>query len=439
MSMLRLDDRLLGRFRVDARVAEGGMGIVYRGFDLEIDQAIAIKVLQPEAIDNVARFEREATLLATLAHPGVVRYIAHGVAHEGSPFLVTEWIDGATLAEHHARVGLTPAEGVAVVRRIADALGAAHAHGLVHRDIKPDNVLLAGGDLERPKLIDFGLVRRSGDQRLTETGAVVGTPGYMAPEQARGEREIDARSDVFALGCLLYECVTSEPAFAGRNAAAVMARIVLCEPPALRDAWPSVPPALDRIVARMLARRPEARPRDAAVVAAELGAIAVPAAPRRRRAAADEARTVVSRVTADTAAHVIFVQPGEVAVDLELIAARFGAQAQQLFDGTIVVVLRDDVAAAADCALALARSYTQAPIVLTGPSEATATVAPLAQLLDDGAGELELADLQRIFGAELLPGSIRVDPATAARLARQFDVHEDQGVLYLIGRSSHDT
>jgi hypothetical protein len=434
MSMLRLDDRLLGRFRIDARIAEGGMGIVYRGFDLEIDQSIAIKVLQPDAIDSVARFEREATMLATLAHPGVVRYIAHGVAHEGSPFLVTEWIDGTTLAEHHARAGLTPAEGVAVVSRIAEALGAAHARGLVHRDIKPDNVVLADGDLERPKLIDFGLVRRSGDHRLTETGVVVGTPGYMAPEQARGEREIDARSDVFALGCVLYECITGEPAFAGRNAAAVMARIVLCDPPALHDAWPSVPPALDGVVARMLARRPEARPRDAGVVAAELAAITVPAAPRRRRAAEDDATTVVSRVTDDTAAHVIFVQPSGVAGDLAALVAPFGAQAQQLLDGTIVVVLRDDAALAADCALALARWYAQAAIVLTGPGDATAA-APLAQLLDSGAGELELADLQRIFGGESPPGSIRVDPATATLLARQFDVREDHGVLYLIGRT----
>jgi eukaryotic-like serine/threonine-protein kinase len=435
MSMLRLDDRLLGRFRVDARIAEGGMGVVYRGFDLEIDQAIAIKVLQPDAIDSVARFEREATLLATLAHPGVVRYVAHGVAHEGSPFLVTEWIDGTTLGEHHARVGLTPADGVAVVRRVAEALGAAHARGLVHRDLKPDNILLPGGDLERPKLIDFGLVRRSGDHRLTETGTVVGTPGYMAPEQARGDREIDARSDVFALGCVLYECLTGVAAFAGRNAAAVMARIVLCEPPSLRDAWPAAPPVLDDLVARMLARRPEARPRDAEVVAAELGALAAPSAPRRRRAASDEATTVVSRVGDDTAAHVIFVQAGGVGDELDAIVARFGGQAQPLVDGTIVVVLRDDATLAADCALALARSFAQAPIVLAGPGEATAT-APLAQLLDAGAGELETADLHRIFGGASPPGSIRVDPATAARLARQFDVREDDGVLYLLGRSS---
>src|SRR5262245_45863584 len=106
MGMLRLEDRLQGRFRIDAKVAEGGMGVVYRGFDLDFDQTIAINVLRPGAVDNVERFAREATVLATLDHPGVVRYVAHGVAHEGSSFLVMEWVDGTTLAEHHARVGL---------------------------------------------------------------------------------------------------------------------------------------------------------------------------------------------------------------------------------------------------------------------------------------------------------------------------------------------
>src|SRR5213078_3072847 len=197
MSMVRLNDQLLGRFRIDARIAEGGMATVYRGFDQQLDQTIAIKVLRHGAIADVARFEREAEILAALDHPGISRYIT------------------------------------AVVAQVAGALGTAHARGLVHRDIKPDNILLAGGELSRAKLIDFGLGRTAGDVRLTETGTAVGTPGYMAPEQARGERAIDPRGDVFALGCVLYECVSGVPAFAGRNSAAVMARIVLCDPPAI--------------------------------------------------------------------------------------------------------------------------------------------------------------------------------------------------------------
>jgi predicted Ser/Thr protein kinase len=448
MGMLRLDDRLQGRYRIDAQIAEGGMGVVYRGFDLEFDQPIAIKVLRPGAVDNVARFEREATILATLDHPGVVRYVTHGVAHEGSSFLVMEWVDGTTLAEHHARVGLTPAEAVAVARRVAEALGAAHARGLVHRDVKPQNLLLAGGDLLRPKVIDFGLVRRAtGEPRLTETGVVVGTPGYMAPEQARGDREIDARSDVFALGCVLYECVTGVPAFAGRNVGAVMARIVLCDPPALRDVAPTLPAGLERIVARMLAKRRDDRPRDAAEVAAELAAVTAPDGPQRRRASSEDAATTVESGNR-TATHVIFVQACDAGGDvdvrsestagtrplgIEAIVAPFGARAHRLVNGEIVVVV-DDAVFAADCALALAEAYTDAPVVLVGANDDGAA-APLAALLDAGAGELEAADLQRIFRGAAPAGAVRVDPTTAARLAGRFQVREDEGVLYLIGRT----
>jgi hypothetical protein len=441
MSMLRLDDRLLGRFRIDAQIAEGGMGVVYRGFDLKNDQPIAIKVLRPDAIENAARFEREATMLATLDHPGVLRYIAHGVAHEGSPFLVVEWIEGITLAEHLARVGLTPAESVAIVRRIAEALGAAHARGLVHRDVKPENVLLAGGELERAKVIDFGLVRHaSGDQRLTETGAVVGTPGYMAPEQARGEREIDARTDVFALGCVLYECLTGMPAFSGRNAAAVMARIVLCDPPTLRDAWPAAPAALEQLVHRMLARRPADRPTDASRVADELAGAAAPDGPRRRRAMPGDAPTTVAS-PACVASYVIFLQagdPGAAATPSAAacsIAALFGAHAHALADGTIVVVLYDATAdTAAACTLALRDAFREAPIVLIGPGDAGAAAAPLVALLETGAEALELADLRTIFGGETPAlGAIRIDATTAARLAPRFDVREDANAHYLIG------
>jgi len=442
MSMLRLDDRLLGRFRVDAQIAEGGMGVVYRGFDLAIDHPIAIKVLRHDAIENAARFEREATILATLDHPGVIRYVAHGVTHDGAPFLVIEWIEGTTLADHVERVGLTPAESVRVVQRVAEALGAAHARGLVHRDVTPANVLLAGGDLTRAKVIDFGLVKRtSGDPRLTETGMVIGTPGYMAPEQARGEREVDARTDVFALGCVLYECLTGVPAFAGRNAAAVMARIVLCDPPALGDVWPAAPAALERVVRHMLAKRPADRPADGSAIADELAGVGIPDGPRVRRAAPDHVATTA--VHADhghradrAAAHVIFVRTGEPGAAAEPIVTPFGGRAHPLRDDTIVVVLRDAApATAAACALALRDAFSAAPIVLVGPSEAGAAGAPLVSLLEAGAEALELADFRTIFGGDAPPlGTIRVDPATAARLAATFEVRRDPGAHYLIGR-----
>jgi tRNA A-37 threonylcarbamoyl transferase component Bud32 len=441
MSMLRLSDQLLGRFRIDARIAEGGMATVYRGFDQSLDQTIAIKVLRHGAIADVARFEREAEILAALDHPGISRYIARGVAPDGARFLVIEWIDGTTLADHHARVGLTPADGIAVVARVAEALGAAHARGLVHRDIKPDNILLAGGELSRATVIDFGLGHRTaGDLRLTDTGIAVGTPGYMAPEQARGERAVDPRSDVFALGCVLFECVSGTPAFAGRNPAAVMARIVLCEPPAIRTVWPAAPPALEQLLSRMLARRRDDRPRDAAEVAAELRAIIAPDAPRRRRSTSEAAPTAAGPGHRP-AAHAIFLHAG--AIDpvaaiaasvsaVQPIVAGFGASVHGLADGTIVAVVPGDAAAAADCALAIARSLPGAAIALAGPGQLAA--APLAAALDAGAEALERADLERIFGGA--GGAIRIDPITARRLAGQFEIHDDgAGTWRLIGRS----
>ena len=437
--MLRLHDLLAGRFRVDAEVAEGGMGVVYRGHDLDRDSIVAIKALREGVVDNATRFAREATLLASIDHPGIVRYVAHGVADSGSPYLVMQWLEGTTLAEHAVKVGLTPAEGVAVVQAVAAALGVAHARGVVHRDIKPENIVLVGGDLTRPVVVDFGLARRAfGDQRLTETGAVVGTPGYMAPEQARGERELDARTDVFALGCLLYECLAGVPAFGGRNPVAAMARIVLCDPDPIASAWPAVPPALDRVVRAMMAKQRSDRPADGAAVAAALGQLPAVAGARRRRSTPGEepATAAVGAIgvpTAPEAAHVIYLR-GDAAPagDLESVVAPHRARIERLLDDVAVVIVdrareraTDAARRAAECTLALAKVVPDATIVLAGPD------------LEAGADALETADYQRIFArGSPPPGWIRVDATTAAQLRAGFDVREDGGAFYLIARRS---
>src|SRR5439155_24471948 len=171
--------------------------------------------------------------------PGIVGYVAHGQLDTETLYYVMEWINGTTLSEFVAHVGATIAESVEVVRVLAGALGHAHARGILHRDLKPSNVMLDEGDIARPKLIDFGLARRLREaSRLTHTGSTIGTPGYMAPEQVRGERTLDARADVFALGCLLYECLAGVPAFAGGNWLLVQSRILLAAPPPL----PGMPP-----------------------------------------------------------------------------------------------------------------------------------------------------------------------------------------------------
>ena len=408
------------------------MGKVWRATERSTDTPVAVKTLEGGSSVRAERFAREAQILAELRHPGIVRYYAHGTTDEGKAWIAMEWLNGIDLRGYlREEERLTVSEAVALISVVADALGAAHRAGVVHRDVKPSNIFLIEGSTAsgRVKLLDFGISkRRQAVGSVTQTGTAVGTPGYMAPEQARGERAIDARSDVFALGCVLYECVTGVPAFAGRNVGAVMARIVLCDPPALRDVAPATPPALERIVARMLAKQRGDRPRDAAEVAAELAGIAAPAGPQRRRTGSEDAATTVESGDR-TAAHVIFVQASDASADVESIVAPFGVRAHRLINDAIVVVVDDD-APAADCALALAAAFAHAPVVLVGPSD-----APLAALLDTGAGELEAADLQRIFGGAAPPGAVRVDSMTAVRLAGRFEVREDRGALYLIGRT----
>ena len=429
-SMPRLDERLADRFRIDAHVGEGGMGVVYRGFDLERDETVAIKILQQGMVDNVTRFAREVAALARIDDPGIVRYVAHGLTLDDDPFLVMEWIEGTTLEEHLIKVGVTAAEAIALVRRIGQALAPAHACGIVHRDLKPANILLVAGDVAQPKIIDFGLARRGfGDSRLTETGTAVGTPSFMSPEQARGERELDPRTDTFALGCLLYECLTGVPAFGGRNAAAIMARIVMCEPPALRASWFEAPTALEQVTAQLLATDRDGRPADGAAVAALLDSIEAPVTARRRRL---DSSTVVTSV-GKTATYVIFVQADELdEAAIRAALAPFGARIERLLDGKLVAVLQKDAATAARCALALRRCLPDAAIVVAGP-QGDDTVVPLTKLFDAAGAALEVADLGQIFASDLDPSAIRIDAATAARLSSEFVIEQDRNAVFLLG------
>ena len=189
------------------------MGIVFRAVDERSGQDVAVKVLDWE-IDPV-RAQREAQVLAATEHRSIVRYIADGITPDGRMFVAMEWVEGETAADHIASAGFTVAEAVAIARQVADALATAHAGGIVHRDVKPANVLLVGGDVDEVRLIDFGVARVAAASSLTRTGMTMGTPGYMAPEQARGDSSIDARADQFALGTVLYEMVSGRFAFDG--------------------------------------------------------------------------------------------------------------------------------------------------------------------------------------------------------------------------------
>ena len=198
------------RFDVETLIGSGGMGLVFRCFDRVDGRLVAVKVLQHREHIASERFAREAQVLASLVHPAIVRYVAHGTTLGGEPYLAMEWLDGETLADRLGRGPLGPRATAQLGARVLGALAAAHAHGIVHRDIKPSNLFLPDGDLERAKLLDFGIARRAHASPLTRPGGMVGTPAYMAPEQLRDGTEVDGRADVFGLGCVLCECLTGE-------------------------------------------------------------------------------------------------------------------------------------------------------------------------------------------------------------------------------------
>jgi tetratricopeptide (TPR) repeat protein len=271
---------LAGRFVVEREVGRGGAGIVYRARDEQTGGAIALKVIAVPGVDagEEARFRREGRVLAGLSHPGIVRVVAFGQLDEGEPYVAMEWLEGEDVAQRQRRAPLPLAACVLVAADVADALAAAHAAGIVHRDVKPSNVILATSGAEedgayRVKLVDFG-VAAAQDGKLTRTGAIVGTPAYMAPEQARGDPEVDARADLYALGATLFEMITGRPPHVGPTPIAILARLVTTPAPRLAEVFDDAPPKLDEVLAQMLATSPKERPASAAAVASTLRAIA---------------------------------------------------------------------------------------------------------------------------------------------------------------------
>ena len=256
------------RFVLERLAGTGGMGAVFQGYDRKTGDLVAVKVLADHDAEAINRFEQEAKTLAELGHPNIVRYVAHGTTPEGKQYLVMEWLEGESLAARLDRGRLSLDEALAVATRVASALAAAHERDVVHRDIKPSNVFLVGGAADAAKVLDFGLAQAAhGAARLTRTGSVLGTPGYMAPEQAQSSKgRAHPRADVFSLGALLFECLTGRPAFQGEGVMAILARLMLEDAPRVRSVRPDVPRPIDNLVARMLSRMPEARPENGAEV-----------------------------------------------------------------------------------------------------------------------------------------------------------------------------
>ncbi len=270
---------LAERYRIHDLVGRGGMGAVYRAEHLALGKTVAVKVLRTShgaREDIVRRFQREAVAASHIRHPGIVEVTDFGRTPDGRFYLAMELVEGETLARRLARLGpLPPGEAMSLVRELARALSAAHARGIYHRDIKPENVIL--GRDGTAKLADFGIARLAEgprDARETAAGLIFGTPHYMSPEQAAGQRQ-DGRSDIYALGVLLFELLTGAPPYLGASATHVLAAHLLSPVPRLPAQGPHgpIPPALADLVARMMAKNATERPDTMAEVEAALDAV----------------------------------------------------------------------------------------------------------------------------------------------------------------------
>jgi serine/threonine-protein kinase len=251
---------IAGRYELEELVGTGGMSSVYRAHDKLLERDVAIKVLHQQFTaddDYVERFRREARSVAQLSHPNIVTVIDRG-DQDGRQFIVFEYVDGENLKSLVEREGPLPeVDAIRLTLQVARALGFAHEHGLVHRDVKPQNVLLNGNG--EAKVTDFGIARSlEVHGGLTQTGTVLGTSDYIAPEQARGAR-VDAQSDIYSLGAVLYELLTGDVPFPGDNFVAVAMRHINEPPPSVRERRPDVSPRLDAAIRRAMAKDPRDR------------------------------------------------------------------------------------------------------------------------------------------------------------------------------------
>src|SRR5215212_3249325 len=268
----RLQSALADRYRLDREIGAGGMATVYLAFDVRHDRRVAVKVLRPElaAVIGAERFLAEIKLTANLQHSHILPLFDSGEA-DSYLFYVMPFVQGETLRDRLTRDKQRPGpEAIRIATEVASALDYAHRHGVVHRDIKPENILLHDG---QALVADFGIAlaaSKASGARMTETGMSLGTPHYMSPEQAMGEREITARSDIYALGATVYEMLVGDPPFTGSTAQAIVAKVMTEKPRSISAQRDTVPPAVEDAVLTALQKLPADRFATAAEFAAAL-------------------------------------------------------------------------------------------------------------------------------------------------------------------------
>ncbi len=283
---------VIGSYRLVAELGKGGMGMVYRAEHVQLGRPAALKMLQPRLSSDggiVQRFFNEAKAASAIDHPGIVEIYDFGTHTDGRAYIVMALLRGESLEDRLKRGQLAPLDGATLLAQVAGALAAAHARGIVHRDLKPDNIYLVPNEMIpggiQVKLLDFGIAKLADEQAAgfkTQTGALMGTPAYMSPEQCMGRSDLDHRTDLYSLGCILYHVMCGRPPFTSDQGTGVMIAAHLRDPvPDPRTFNPSLPPALIAVVMRLLEKEPQARFQTAAEVRSALVAAGANAPPTK--------------------------------------------------------------------------------------------------------------------------------------------------------------
>ncbi len=449
------DTTIAGRFLVGDLAGRGASGAVYRAQDLQTGGDVALKVIRAD--DTPEHFRREARVLEGLRHPAIVSYVAHGTTDDGRFYLALEWLQGETLAARLRRAPLGTAESVLLAGAVARALGHAHAAGIIHRDIKPSNLFLPGGGAGDVKVLDFGIARMAEGTRITRTGLLLGTPGYMAPEQARGA-PVDARADLFSLGCVLYRCLSGVAPFAAEHVTATLAKVLFEEPAPLRTLRREVSPELEALVVRLLAKDPAGRPAGAEALLDELARVpgdlrptsVPPAAASAPSLTMTERRfvtVVLARADGADAGVPVDVEISEsLARDMTVRTdhptldqpprsdrgpAAAGAQIVRLVDGTLAATFAgpmsvvDHAGQAARFALLLRRSLPEGRIVVATGRGVVDGRVPMGEVIDRAASMLDRAQ------GEL--DGVALDEPSARLLEGRFDIVTDGHEQVLLG------
>jgi hypothetical protein len=442
---------IAGRFKLEELSGRGGMGSVYRALDTSTGLPVALKLLHgAPSPESAYRFNREAALLAELHHPAIVSYVARGSTEAGQPYLAMEWLEGEDLAHRLSREPLSLSEAVSLLRRTAEALTAAHRQNIVHRDIKPSNLFLRGGRPEDVVVLDFGLARQAVPTLMgvTGVGTVVGTPGYMAPEQASSQLEIPPAADIFSLGCVLYECLTGKPPFEAPHFAAALAKILFAEPAPLHALRPGLPMGLQVLVDRMLAKALERRIPDADSLLEALAALeSVPELLLPRSAQELRLDSLVGaeqKLVSVLLVSLCAMTPEETAEwdrgvalrdSLRTALSSYGARVELLADGSLVATLvpergtaTDQAALAARFALTFKERWPEAAVVLTTGLGVVNGKLPVGEAVDR-AGRL-LRQLEQLSAS----ASVVLDEVTAGLLGPGFQLSRmDSGTFVLQG------